>query len=115
MPKLESKTLEQAASKDWRASSKVAPILNQGTCGSCWAFSGTDVLQSALAIYYGYSISTGSASKTLSIQYFVDCDVYNDGCLGGLQLHLFLFAKNSGFFYTSGYKYTTYLGKEMPC
>jgi C1A family cysteine protease len=70
---------------DWRLSGKVAPVLNQGTCGSCWAFSGADVLQSALAITNGYSISTGDPTKTVSIQYFIDCDdVYNMGCLGGL-------------------------------
>jgi C1A family cysteine protease len=67
LPKLESKSLEQSSSKDWRSASKIAPVLNQGTCGSCWAFSGTNVLESALAIANGYSISSGSPSNTISI------------------------------------------------
>ena len=39
------------ASKDWRAGGKVVgPIVSEGNCGSCYAFSAVSVVESMLAI-----------------------------------------------------------------
>jgi len=61
---------------DWVKKGAVNPIKNQGSCGSCWAFSTVGTLESA------YQISTG---KLLSMaeQQLVDCDKINLGCSGG--------------------------------
>ena len=64
---------------DWRLSGNISPVLNQGSCGSCWAFSTISTLESAFSIG-----NKASQTKSLSIQYLVDCDTYNMGCAGGL-------------------------------
>jgi len=35
---------------NWTAQGMVGPVNNQGQCGSCWAFSATESIQSAYAV-----------------------------------------------------------------
>jgi len=61
---------------DWRTQGKVSAVKNQGQCGSCWAFSATENLESV------YAIAKGTL-PTLSPQQVVDCDKAWYGCSGG--------------------------------
>jgi len=63
------------ASVDWRTQSKVTPVKNQGSCGSCWAFSAIESVESR------YAIATGKL-ETLAPQAYVNC-VQNPLSCGG--------------------------------
>jgi C1A family cysteine protease len=86
--------------KDWRISGNISPVLNQGTCGSCWAFSTISTLEAAFSIR-----NKANSTKSLSIQYLVDCDTYNMGCIGGLQFRSYKYIRENGFFYANDYYY----------
>jgi len=66
------------ANFDWRNHNPnpVTPVKNQGQCGSCWAFSTTEEIESVW-------ILSGKQSVVLSEQQIVDCDTVDDGCDGG--------------------------------
>jgi len=73
----EVKALPQAF--DWRPLGAVTPVKNQGQCGSCWAFSTVENVESMW-------IRAGKATNTtldLSPQQVVDCDQTDLGCNGG--------------------------------
>ena len=62
--------LRQQAAVDWKALDKVTPVKDQGSCGSCWAFSSVGPLESAYAIESG---KTGADLVRFSEQQLVDC------------------------------------------
>lgn len=61
---------------DWNAKGALTPIKNQGQCGSCWAFSATEQLESQYFQKYG-------TLKELSPQQITSCDTTCNGCQGG--------------------------------
>jgi C1A family cysteine protease len=63
---------------DWFAAGKCTPVKDQGQCGSCWAFSATETIESAIAMKQG-------SPPTLAPEEIVDCDVNgsDQGCNGG--------------------------------
>jgi len=66
-------------SYSWVSKGMTTPVYNQGQCGSCWAFSTTESIESMTAIQ---SPSQGGL-LSLSMQQIVDCDTSDDGCNGG--------------------------------
>ena len=64
---------------NWINLGKVTPVQDQGSCGSCWAFSTVSALESAYAVQYG-------TLYKFSEQQVVDCshEGTNAGCGGGL-------------------------------
>jgi len=75
-PKINSKDLPTFF--DWRDKGAVTPVKDQGQCGSCWAFSATENIESMW-------ILAGKSNNNISLspQQIVDCDYWVFGCDGG--------------------------------
>jgi C1A family cysteine protease len=64
---------------DWRSKGGITAIKDQEQCGSCWAFSCTESIESVWMIKGG----KGTSQQPLAPQQIVDCDQNDGGCDGG--------------------------------
>ena len=71
---------------NWVDQKALGAVKNQGSCGSCWAFSTVGNLEGLYYIKYG-------ESKRFSEQQLVDCDDKDEGCNGGLMENTFEWIK----------------------
>lgn len=84
---------------DARAQGWVGPIKNQSSCGSCWDFSGTGVVEIA---YYKAGALKPDGNDALSEQYTLDCG-RNGGCGGDDNVTVLDWAKKTGLPQTKDY------------
>ncbi len=92
------------SSIDWRTKGVVGNVRDQGSCGSCWSFSGTSTIESAVAIKTGklYDLSEQQSVSCAGIKYG------NLGCNGGYYSGLWDYSKsNGGICSEDTYQYTS--------
>ena len=83
----------------WNHSGLLSEVKNQGSCGSCWAFSTTGALETFMRIR-NFSV------QRLAEQELVDCSKENHGCNGGLMHLAFDYIKNNnGLYHDKDYPY----------
>ena len=87
---------------DWRDKGYVSDVKDQGSCGSCWAFSTVANLE---GLYY----KEKGRMVTMSEQMLVDCDTYDSACNGGLMEYSFTWLQeNGGIMTDTDYPYKGY-------
>jgi len=85
---------------DWRTKGACTPVKDQAQCGSCWAFSATENIESVNQI-------AGKGLPTLGPQQIVDCEKDMYGCSGGWPYAAFNYVTTAGGQDTeASYKYT---------
>jgi len=85
--------IEAPQTWDWRSQNKVTPVKNQEQCGSCWAFSTVENIESIYCVKNNIDC-TGLAP--LSVQEIVDCDTTDQGCEGGWPYDAYQFVIQEG-------------------
>lgn len=73
----------------------IAEILDQGHCGSCYAFAAASLLTDRLCFGRGFENSPAQNKTTVSPQPLISCTSSNNGCGGGwVDRSWFYYAKN---------------------
>jgi C1A family cysteine protease len=97
-----------AALVDWTGKLTTA-VKDQGYCGSCWAFSATEQIESD-------AIRTLGKTYLLSAEQITQCDKTSYGCNGGWTENAYTYVKNAGGIETeANYPYTSYQGVTGTC
>jgi len=98
-----------ATNVDWRTKGMVTPVKDQAQCGSCWAFSATEEIESAW-------LMAGNKQQILAPQQIVSCDKTDDGCDGGDTPTAYKYVKKAGGMVSAKtYPYSSGKGKTGRC
>ena len=90
------------ASWDWKEKGAVTSVKNQGSCGSCWAFSAIQNIE-------GQNFLKSQNLTDLSEQQLIDCDKVDHACLGGWTHRAFQWlTDNGGVASAADYPYTAH-------
>lgn len=109
--------LDPPASFDWRDHGAVTPVRDQGSVGTCWAFSTVGAIESQ-------RILAGNAPEELSVEQVVDCDATRDptnihadcGVFGGWPYLAYQYVEHAGGLNSEAtYNYCSGSGKCYPC
>jgi cathepsin B len=87
----------------------IHPIRNQMRCGSCWAFSASEVLSDRFAI------ASKAKSPVLSVEDMVSCDKGDLGCHGGQLPKAWDYLTNTGIVTDSCFPYAAGDGTAPVC
>jgi hypothetical protein len=94
---------------DWSQAGVITPVYNQGQCGSCWAFSATETIESYWAL-------AGKGLTGLSMEQIVDCDTTCYGCGGGWPYLAYQYVQGQGGIDSyASYPYTAGGGQSGSC
>jgi C1A family cysteine protease len=101
--------VQQGSTFDWGSKGVVTPVYNQGQCGSCWAFSATETIES----YYALA---GGQLTQLSMEQIVSCDTSDHGCEGGFPSSAYQYVQGAGGIDSyASYPYTAENGYAPEC
>jgi len=87
----------------------IHPIRDQQHCGSCWAFSASEVLSDRVAI------ANKKKSPVLSPEDMVSCDKGDMGCQGGMLGRAWDYIKDTGLVTDTCFPYTAGSGTAPSC
>jgi len=94
---------------DWRTKGAITAVKDQQQCGSCWAFSATEQIESNWFL-------AGNDLIELSPQQIVSCDTTDDGCGGGWTYNAYAYVQSAGGLdLDSAYPYTSGTGDSGTC
>jgi len=97
------------SSFDWRSKGAVTPVKDQQQCGSCWAFSTVEEIESM-------NFLAGNGLMSLSPQQIVSCDTVDAGCDGGDTITAYQYViQAGGIELDSSYPYTSGNGDSGTC
>jgi len=102
-------------SLDWRTKGVVTPVKTQGHCGSCWAFSAVETVESALAL------ATGEAPVPLSVEQILVCCATQhhsqcSSCMGGdpIAAYRYIRENSTGLDSDASYPYDEHTNPFVP-
>jgi len=100
-----------ATNFNWVSCGVVTGIYNQGQCGSCWAFSATETIESYWAL-------AGNPLTGLSMEQIVSCDTNGEdqGCNGGFPTGAYSYVESAGGIESyNDYAYSAESGEAGAC